>query len=624
MPYSLPSRTPHPRAGLIAAALILAACAGGSPRTAEAPSAPEPAAPSAAPTPTSTSTSTSTVEPHSQRVDPGVVADFEALIAEPSSPRSAPDEGGDLEAPRRAQLAWLEDQQARWEAIDPALLPADRRIDHDIFGRLLRDRIGELRYRAYLMPFTTFVPFYGSFPETADQARLGSVQAAESYIRRMNGWNAQVESTIALMRRGLRDGVTIPRLIVEPIPGEVAVHLVDDPTDSRFWTPLEAMSEAVPDSARARLEAEALAAIDTSVVAGYRRFHDFLAEEYVPGTRTSLGISEVPDGRAFYEHRVRQFTTLDISAAEVHERGLAEVARIRGEMEAVIERTGFDGTFAEFLQHLRTDPKFYAKTPDELMRRTALVLKQMDGELPRLFGKLPRAPYGIRAIPEYSAPRMTTAYYSGGTSSGTYYVNTYDLPSRPLYEVQALSFHEAVPGHHLQRALQNELGEVAPFRRRASFTAYTEGWALYAERLGLEVGFYEDPYDDFGRLSYEMWRALRLVVDTGIHAFGWTRQEAIDLMVENSALSLTNITTEVDRYISWPGQALGYKMGEIVIRDLREQAETRLGEAFDLRAFHDTVLGTGPVPLEVLETLVVEWIDEQAAAVSAGPAPGAR
>lgn len=595
------------RSAVLAASFVVVACAGSGTAVSPDPGVAPPAGES--PTPP----------------DRVALRAFEALIAESSQPSMA--EGvdtTDLEGPHRARLRHLEEQQERWAGIDPAHLPADRRIDHDIFGRLLRDRIGELRYRAYLMPFTTFVPFYGSFPETADQAELTSVADAERYIGRMNGWNAQVEGTIELMRRGLRDGITLPRLIVEPIPGEVAVHLVDEPEDSRFWTPLEELDGAVSDSARARLEAEAWAAIDTSVVAGYRRFHDFLAEEYVPGTRTSLGISEVPDGREFYEHRVRQFTTLDITAAEVHERGLAEVARIRGEMEEVIERTGFEGSFADFLEHLRTDPKFYAKSPEELMRRTALVLKQMDGELPRLFGKLPRAPYGIRAIPDYSAPRMTTAYYSGGGSSGTYYVNTYDLPSRPLYEVQALSFHEAVPGHHLQRALQNELGEVAPFRRRASFTAYTEGWALYAERLGLEVGFYEDPYDDFGRLSYEMWRALRLVVDTGIHAFGWTREEAIDLMVENSALSLTNITTEVDRYISWPGQALGYKMGEIVISDLRRQAEARLGDEFDLRAFHDTVLGTGPVPLEVLETLVGAWIDDQAPGVSDGPEPRLR
>lgn len=552
------------------------------------------------------------------------LAAFEALLAEPAQPPSYDPTPDDIEATQRAQLDHLRGQQERWAAIDPELLPPPRRIDHDIFGRLLRDRIGELQYRAYLMPFTTFVPFYGSFPEIADDARLTTVQEAERYIGRLNGWNARVLHTVALMRRGLDDGITIPRLIVEPIPGEIAVHVVDDPTDSRLWTPLEALPPSIPDTARARLRAEARAAIDTSVVAGYRHFHDFLSDEYVPGTRTSIGISEIPDGRAFYEHRVRQFTTLDISAAEVHERGKAEVARIRAEMEEVIERTGFEGSFADFLEYLRTDPRFYAKTPEELMRRTALVLKRMDGELPRLFGTLPRAPYGIREIPEYSAPRMTTAYYSGGARSGTYYVNTYDLPSRPLYEIQALSFHEAVPGHHLQRALQNELADVAPFRRRASFTAYTEGWALYAERLGLEVGFYDDPHDDFGRLSYEMWRALRLVVDTGIHAFGWTRQQAIDLMLENSALSLTNITAEVDRYISWPGQALGYKMGEIVIRDLRAQAEARLGEAFDLPAFHDAVLATGPVPLEVLESLIGEWIDAREASLNGGPAQGVR
>lgn len=550
---------------------------------------------------------------------PDALAAFEALIEpEDDSPAPASAESDDPEAPYRVRLERLEALEARWASIDRDALPDDRHVDYDIFGRIQRDRIGELRYRAYLMPFTTFVPFYASFPEIADDARLTSVAAAERYIERLAGWNGTVLETVALMERGLRDGIQIPRLIVEPIPGEVAVHIVDEPEDSRLWAPLEALGPSIPDTAATRLRGEARAAIDTSVVAGYRRFHDFLADTYVPGTRTSIGISEIPNGRAFYEHRVRQFTTLDVTAAEVHERGLAEVARIRSEMEAVIERTGFQGDFAAFLEHLRTDPGFYAESPEELLRRTALVLKRMDGELPRLFGRLPRTPYGIRAIPDYAAPRMTTAYYNGapadGSRAGYYYVNTYDLPSRPLYEIQALSFHEAVPGHHLQRAIQLELGEMPAFRRRASFTAYVEGWALYAERLGLEVGFYEDPYDDFGRLSYEMWRALRLVVDTGIHAFGWTRQQAIDLMVANSALSLTNITSEVDRYISWPGQALGYKMGEIVIRDLRARAEARLGDDFDLRAFHDTVLGTGPVPLAVLESTIEAWIEGRAGA----------
>jgi len=310
---------------------------------------------------------------------------------------------------------------------------------------------------------------------------------------------------------------------------------------------------------------------------------------------------------------VRQYTTLDLTPEAVHETGLAEVKRIRGEMEELIREIGFDGDFAKFVEHLRTDPAFYATTPEQLLKETSLVLKRMDGELPRLFKRLPRVPYGIREVPDYIAPITTTAYYmpsSGdGSRAGFYYVNTYDLKSRPLYEIEALSLHEAVPGHHLQIALQQELSELPPFRRFAGFTAFVEGWGLYSERLGLEVGFYEDPYQNFGRLSYEMWRACRLVVDTGIHYLGWTREQAIQFMADNSAMTLLNITNEVDRYIAWPGQALAYKTGELKIRQLRAEAEEKLGVNFDIREFHDVVLRSGAVPLDVLEANVRSYIE---------------
>jgi uncharacterized protein (DUF885 family) len=529
----------------------------------------------------------------------------------------------DLEAGERRRLARLDSLLERWRSIERGALPEGLRTEYDIFGRLHEDRANELRFRAHLMPFTTFVPFYSQFPQRGDR-KYASAESLERYLERLNGWHGRIRETIALMRTGLREGITIPRVTVVPVPDEIAVHIVDDPARSRLWAPFEARPSGMGDSAWSDVRDRARAAIDTSVVAGYRAFRDFLVEEYIPRTRSTIGISEITDGRAFYEHRVRQFTTLDISPEEVHQRGLAEVARIRLEMEGVMQETGWRGDFAGFLEELRTNPRFYADTPEELLMRSALVLKRMDGKLPELFHRLPRTPYGIRAIPEYAAPRMTTAYYSGaprdGSRAGYYYINTHDLASRPLYEIQALSFHEAVPGHHLQRAIQLELQEVPEYRRGAGFTAYVEGWALYAERLGLEVGFYEDPYDDFGRLSYEMWRALRLVVDTGIHAFGWSRQRAIDFMAENSGLSLANITAEVDRYISWPGQALAYKMGEIVIRDLRAEAESRLGDAFDLRAFNDAVLATGPVPLAALETAVRRWMDEVEERTA--PAPG--
>ncbi|MBA2244714.1 MAG: DUF885 domain-containing protein, partial [Gemmatimonadetes bacterium] len=351
-----------------------------------------------------------------------------------------------------------------------------------------------------------------------------------------------------------------------------------------------------------------------SVVPAYQEFLEFMTGEYVPGARQTIAARDLPNGQEYYEYLVRSYTTLDVTPEEVHQRGLSEVSRIRAEMEEIMRQAGHRGSFQEFLTFLRSDPRFYVDSPEELLRHTSLVLKRMDGQLPRLFGRLPRMPYGIREIPAFIAPRTTTAYYSrpsgDGTRSGTYWVNTYDLRSRPLYEVEALSLHEAVPGHHLQIALQQELEGIPSFRRFSGFTAFTEGWALYAERLGLESGFYTDPYSNFGRLTYEMWRACRLVVDTGMHYKGWTRQQAIDFMAENSALSLLNITNEVDRYIAWPGQALAYKTGELKIRELRQEAERELGTAFDVRVFHDVVLGSGAVPLTVLEENVRRYIAE--------------
>ncbi|MEX2560973.1 MAG: DUF885 domain-containing protein, partial [Pirellulales bacterium] len=353
-----------------------------------------------------------------------------------------------------------------------------------------------------------------------------------------------------------------------------------------------------------------------SVVPAYQRFLDFMRSEYVPAARGEVGASALPKGRDFYRHRVRQFTTLDLEPQQVHDVGLAEVARIKAEMHEVIRRSGFEGDFAAFVEFLRTDPRFYVDTPEQLMKEVAVVLKRMDGELPRLFQTLPRLSYGIREVPKFIAPSTTTAYYSPGAGDGSragfYYVNTYNLKSRPLYEIEALSLHEAVPGHHLQIARQQELEGVPDFQRFAGFTAFVEGWALYAERLGLETGFYQDPYSDFGRLSYEMWRACRLVVDTGMHYLGWSREQAIQFMADNTALTRHNITTEVDRYIAWPGQALAYKIGELKIRELRGMAEERLGTRFDIREFHDVVLGSGAVPLEVLERIVTEYCEEKA------------
>lgn len=500
----------------------------------------------------------------------------------------------------------------RLDAIDRDGLPREGQVNYDIFRRELSDSVRDYEFGAYRIPISNRGGFHISFPELRRKMPLGAATEYENYIARLNGFSQLADGHIELMRKGLEDGWTLPSVVLEGYREPLEVHLVDDPEKSLFFEPFKDMPNSISAADQERLKEAARQAIRDSIVPGYRRFLTFMQDEYVPKARSSIGASAMPGGRDYYRFRVRQSTTLDVTPEEVHQIGLAEVKRIRAEMLEVIKRAKFDGDFAAFVKFLRTDPRFYAKTPEELMRHTALVLKKIDGRLPELFQKLPRMPYGIQPVPDYIAPRTTTAYYQGpagdGTRAGFYFVNTYDLKSRPLYEIEALSLHEAVPGHHLQIALQQELTGTPAFRRFTGFTAFTEGWALYAERLGLEVGFYQDPYNDFGRLTYEMWRACRLVVDTGIHYFGWTRDQAIDFMAENTALSMHNIRAEVDRYIAWPSQALGYKMGELKIRELRGRAEKELGPKFDLRQFHDVVLGSGSVPLDVLEENVANYI----------------
>jgi uncharacterized protein (DUF885 family) len=504
--------------------------------------------------------------------------------------------------------AWL----ARLRAIPRDSLPAADRVNYDIWERDKREGLEEAEFRGYLIPITNREGFHTQFPQLPDDVPLRTTEDYENYIARLRAFRQFAAQHAELMREGMRAGMVLPRISVEGIEATLEPHIVEDATKSLLWKPFAEFPSTVPEADRARLAAAGREAIVTGVVPGYREFLQFMTREYLPATRATIGLSEVPNGRAYYAARVRSYTTLDLTPDQVHRTGLAEVARIRAEMDSLIRRTGFTGDFQAFLQFLRTDSRFYVDTPEALMSRTALVLKRMDGELPRLFGRLPRMSYGIRPIPDYIAPRTTTAYYSSpagdGTRAGYYWVNTYNLKSRPTYEIEALSLHEAVPGHHLQIALQQELEGLPPFRRFGGTTAFVEGWGLYAERLGKEVGFYTDPYSDFGRLTYEMWRACRLVVDTGIHDKGWTRQQAIDFMAQNTGLTLLNITNEVDRYIAWPGQAVAYKTGQMKISELRAEAQRELGNKFDVRRFHDVVLGSGSIPLSVLETNVREWI----------------
>jgi uncharacterized protein (DUF885 family) len=444
---------------------------------------------------------------------------------------------------------------------------------------------------------------------------LETLRDFENYLSRLQAVPAYFAENIELMRLGVSSGYLPAMVTLDGIEDGIKPHIVEDPASSAFFIPFKDLPLGILHADRERLTNSALEIIRTAVIPAYRSLLKFVQEEYLPAARPGIAASELPRGAEFYQSRIRYFTSLDLSADEVHATGQSEVQRIRAEMQSVMQQSGFNGELKDYIAWLRSEPRFYAETPDELLKETALVLKRIDGELPRLFKTLPRLPYGIRTIPDFSAPGNTTAYYMPGAGDGTragyYYVNTYDLKSRPFYEIEALSLHEAVPGHHLQIALQQELTDLPNFRRFSGFTSFVEGWALYSERLGLEMGFYQDPASDFGRLSYEMWRACRLVVDTGMHALGWSRQQAIDFMLENTSSTELNIINEVDRYIAWPGQALAYKIGELKIRELRTYAESELGTHFNLREFHDVILLAGAVPLDVLEKRVQAWVQGQ-------------
>jgi uncharacterized protein (DUF885 family) len=497
-------------------------------------------------------------------------------------------------------------------SIDRAALAPRDRVSHAMFERELRADLSRHQFRAFRIPITSDSGFHTGISRLAQEVPLATVKDYENYLSRLRVIPAYFEQYQALMREGLRTGFTSAKVALEGYESTMKTHVVDDPEASVFWKPFTAFPPGVPAAETERLRAAGREAIAKSVVPAYRGLLEFFTKEYRPAARQTLGAYELPDGKAYYGWLVKHFTTLDTTPEAIHKIGLAETERIRAEMDGVVRRVGFQGTFPAFLEFLRTDPRFYAKTPEELLKQAAWIAKRMDAKLPSLFGRLPRQPYGVEPVPDDLAPKYTGGRYVGapldGRRAGTYWVNTYALETRPFYQLESLTLHEAVPGHHLQGALAKELEGLPPFRRYSYVNAFGEGWGLYSERLGIEAGFYQDPYSDFGRLSYEMWRACRLVVDTAIHAMGWTRQQAIDYMSERTALSRHEITNEIDRYISWPGQALAYKMGELKIRELRERAEKQLGTRFDVRAFHDAVLAHGSVPLDVLERQIDEFI----------------
>ncbi len=487
-------------------------------------------------------------------------------------------------------------------------------INYRMFERQMHQFLAHYETRDYLIPFNSDWGFYLSWARWGEQAELSTEADYRNYLLRLQEMSVVMDEYIALMREGLRTGMTQPRVILDGREVPVRKQLVEKPQRSTFYQPFLHLNKNIPAKTREELQQQASTVVMRDVVPAYQRLLDFFMDEYFPQARKTLGASKLPGGERYYQEQIFRYATVDMSADEIHQLGLSEVARIRAEMETIIRALKFDGDLAAFIDFLRNDPQFYATTPHQLLAEASYITKKVDGRLPQLFGKLPRQPYGVAPVPDNIAPFYTAGRYVGSPLSahrgGYYWVNTYDLKSRPLYNLPALTLHEASPGHHLQVALAKELADQPDFRRNDYISAYGEGWALYAEKLGVEMDIYETPYEDFGRLSYEMWRACRLVIDTGVHTKGWTRKQAQDYLAGNTALSIHEVTTEIDRYISWPAQALSYKLGEYTIWQLRHRAEDTLGASFDLRAFHDFILSLGSVPLDILEDEVDRWITE--------------
>jgi uncharacterized protein (DUF885 family) len=515
----------------------------------------------------------------------------------------------------------------RLHAIDRTRLGESDAVSYDLFERELADAIAQYRFKTYRQLITAEGGFHTDFSRLPEEAPLATVKDYDDYLARLRAFPAFARQNTELLREGVASGFTLPRVVMTGFTDAIAMHVVDDVTRSVFWKPFASFAKAVPESERERLRQAGRAAIASAVVPAYREFLAFMRDDYIPHARQTIAASDLPGGRELYAFQVRHFTTLELTPEAIHSVGLREVERIHGEMLRVMQRAGWQKGLPEFLEFLRTDPRFYAHTPEELLKDAAWIAKRMDGKLPSLFKVLPRQPYGVEPVPADLAPKYTGGRYNGapldGHRAGTYWVNTYALDTRPLYNLEALTYHEAVPGHHLQIALQKELRDLPDFRRFVYVDAFGEGWGLYSEWLGLEAGFYQDPYSDFGRLSYEMWRACRLVVDTGLHAMGWSRQRAQDYLAANTALSHHEIETEVDRYIAWPGQALAYKMGEMKIKQLRHEAEAALGPRFDVREFHHAVLHNGTVTLPVLEKQVHAYIQAASAGAAASAAAAA-
>ncbi len=503
----------------------------------------------------------------------------------------------------------------RLQAIDRDALEKEDALSADLLAFILEHDLALGEFDRWRIPFLADTGFHTNFGYVVGATSFRTEADYENYIARLKGLPGYLDQHVENMRQGLADGFTQPKEILPYILPSFEAQVKDNAAAHPYYRPFVQMPASISARRQAALRQEARDVLETQVIPAFARLAGFMKDEYMPGARDTLGAYDLPNGREYYRALVKYYTTLDtVTPESIHALGLKEVARIRKEMAGVMAKTGFKGDFKTFIEFLRTDEQFYPETPEDLLERAAWIAKDIDGRLPAYFGKLPRQPYSVEPVPAEIAPNYTTGRYVGaplgGTRGGQYWVNTYALDKRPFYEMTALTLHEAVPGHHLQSALSLEIENAPEFRKDFYPHAFGEGWGLYSEKLGVEMGVYETPYDDFGRLSMEMWRACRLVIDTGIHAKGWTREQAMDYLAENTALSLHNVQTEVDRYIAWPGQALAYKMGELTIWELRRKAERELGADFDIREFHDAVLTGGGLPLDILRVRIDEYIAE--------------
>ncbi|WP_421133064.1 DUF885 domain-containing protein [Alteromonas sp. A079] len=522
-------------------------------------------------------------------------------------------------------LKALGEQHAKWVDYRTALNAySDKNLSQDAYIALLMQKyridnyIDNYRFRSYLVPINSEYGFHSAMGGLPNVASFKTQKDYDDYLARLDALLPYFMQQIDYMRAGIAEGYTQPRVVLEGFEDSISTYLVESAEESGFFAPFTSFPEFIDETQQQALKQRAIETITTRVLPAYKAFYDFMVETYIPSSREDIAAKNWPDGEQYYANRAKHYTTTDMSPEAIHALGLKEVKRIRTEMQTVVDKVNFDGSINDFIAFLREDPQFYAESAEALLKEASFIAKKMDAKLPQLFEYLPRTPYGVAPVPDSIAPKYTTGRYihpSRDDQPGYYWVNTYALDKRPLYALPALTLHEAVPGHHLQISLAAELEDLPMVRRNTYISAFGEGWGLYSEFLGIEVGIYEDPYDDFGRLSYEMWRACRLVVDTGMHMMGWSRQQAVDFMMENTALSEHNVNTEIDRYISWPAQALSYKIGEIKIKALRKKAEAALGANFDVRKFHRAVLENGSVPLFILEQHINSFIKEEKAKI---------